>query len=202
MKFYQGFNFAEYLYSYAKTVIWYKLFLKKCGKKCVIYKPIFLSPEYMCLGNNVYIRNNARIECVIIGDDINIIIQDHVNIEQNVHMTCGNRIFIGKNTAIAANVSITDIKHTYEDVGISPKIQPLKASEVIIEQDCTIYNNSVILPGTILGKHSIVAANSVVIGKKYPEYSVLAGNPAVIVKRYSFEKNMWLKTNEKGDFIN
>jgi acetyltransferase-like isoleucine patch superfamily enzyme len=34
---------------------------------------------------------------------------DNVSIQQNIHLTCAAYIHIGKNTTIAANVTITDI---------------------------------------------------------------------------------------------
>ena len=202
MKLYNLFNKIEYIGYRLKTALWYKFFLKSSGAKCAIYKPIYINPAYISLGKGVLIRNNSRIECLLLASDPSITIDDNVNIEQNLHLTCGNKIHIGQNTAIAANVTITDIKHSYEDVTISPKLQALVVSEVIIGAECTIYNNSVILPGTILGKHCSVAANSVVLGKIYPDYCILAGNPAIIVKRYSPQAKSWLKTTANGDFIN
>ena len=59
-----------------------------------------------------------------------------------------------------------------------------------------------ILPNAIIGKHTVVGANSVVIGKEYPDYSILVGSPAKIIKRYSFEKQEWLKTDKEGNFLN
>jgi acetyltransferase-like isoleucine patch superfamily enzyme len=193
MELYDYINRAEFIWRYLKTIVWYKLFLKKCGRKSVIYKPIHIDPGCMSLGNGVLIRNNARIEAVSFGGTADIIIEDNVNIEQNIHMTCGNKIFIGKNTAIAANVTITDIKHNYRDVSLSPKLQPLEVSDVFIGQDCTIYNNAVILPGTVLGKHCTVAANAVVIGKTYADFSVLAGNPAKVISYYDDSLGTWSK---------
>ena len=50
--------------------------------------------------------------------------------------------------------------------------------------------NSVILPGTKIGKGCVVAANCVVKGE-YPDYCVIAGVPSHIVKRY--ENGEWDK---------
>ena len=60
--------------------------------------------------------------------------------------------------------------------------------------------NSVILPGTELGDHCVVGANSVVSGS-FPNYSVLVGAPAKIIKRYDFATQTWRKTDSKGNFI-
>ena len=51
--------------------------------------------------------------------------------------------------------------------------------------------NSVILPGTILGKHCVVGANSVVSGV-FDDYSVIVGSPARVVKKYNKETREWI----------
>ena len=70
----------------------------------------------------------------------------------------------------------------------------------MIEENCKIYNNVVILPNTKLGKHTTVGANSVVSGI-FPDYCVIVGAPAKIVKRYCFEEQKWKKTDNNGNFI-
>jgi len=72
---------------------------------------------------------------------------------------------------------------------------------VTIGEDCKIYNNVVILPGASLGRHTVVAANSVVSGREYPDFCVLAGAPAIIRKRYCRESGRWLKTDREGNFV-
>jgi acetyltransferase-like isoleucine patch superfamily enzyme len=169
-------------------------------------RPIYIGFKFIEIGNNVFIRNNARIEGVSNYQGVTfnplIIINDNVNIEQNLHLTCGNKIIIGKNTAIAANVTITDIHHPYTDIHQPPAKQQLEVKEVIIGSDCKIYNNAVILPGANIGKHTTIGANSVVKGIKYPDYCVIAGIPAVILKRYCDKSNMWKRTTPEGEFIN
>jgi acetyltransferase-like isoleucine patch superfamily enzyme len=110
-------------------------------------------------------------------------------------------VYIGKHTAIAANVTITDIHHPYDDINTSIEKQQLIVTAVSIGDECKIYNNVVILPGTIIGKHCTIGANSVVSGN-IPDYSVVVGIPAYIIKRYSTENKAWLKTDKDGNFIN
>lgn len=178
---------------------------KNFGKKSKIIKPLHLSFDSINIKNNVLIRNNGRIEAVKIylNKKFNplIIIDNYVSIEQNIHITCANSVIISKNTAIAANVTITDIDHPYEDINIPPEKQNIKVGKVFIGEDCKIYNNVVILPNAIIGKHTVIGANSVVIGKEYPDYCIIVGAPAKIVKRYSFEKQEWLKTDKDGKFL-
>lgn len=187
-----------------KTVLWYKIVFKSLGKHCVIFNPTLLTPETITVGNNVSIGWRARIEGVKQYQNESfsprIIISDGVSIQQNLHLTCADFIEIGKNTAIAANVSITDIHHPYNDINIPIEQQNLKVKPVTIGENCKIYNNAVIMQGTKIGKHCTIAANSVVSGE-FEDYCVIVGAPAKIIKRYSFEKQAWLKTDAKGNFI-
>ena len=52
---------------------------------------------------------------------------------------------------------------------------------IIIEDDCFIGLDSIILKGTELGKGCIVGAGAVVCGK-YESGSVIVGNPGKVVK--------------------
>ncbi|MCR8560149.1 acyltransferase [Mucilaginibacter sp. BJC16-A38] len=186
--------------------MWYRLFLKECGVKNVIVKPIIITPGCIRLKNNVSVNYHARIEGVTNHAGINfkpgIVINDNVNIEQNMHLTCANKVVIGKDTAISANVTITDIVHPFENVTEIYKNLALIVKEVVIGDNCLILNNSVILPGAIIGKGCVVGANSIIREGVYPDFCVLAGAPAKIIKRYNFELNEWVKTAPDGSFTN
>ena len=123
-----------------------------------------------------------------------------MTIQQSLHLTCANQIKIGKNTAIGASVTITDIHHPYKDITIPIEQQDIEVGEVMIGENSKIYNNAVILSNTKLGKHTTVGANSVVSGI-FPDYCVIVGAPAKIVKRYCFEQQKWRKTDNNGNFI-
>lgn len=170
----------------------------------VIKSPIKITPQYIVMEENVSIFYHARIEGVSLYRgklySPKIVLKKGVSIQQNIHLTCANSVVIGENTAIAANVTITDIHHPYVDVNIPIEHQELEIKSVEIGSDCKLYNNSVILPGTKLGKHITVGANSVVSGV-FPDYCVIVGAPAKIVKRYDFSVCKWRNTNNKGEFI-
>ena len=187
-----------------KMKCWYGFFVKKSGKGCVIIKPIKLTPEFITLGNGVYIANNGRVEGVSFYMGVkyspSILLEDRVSVQQNLHLTCAGSIEIGKDTAIAANVSITDIDHPYTDILIAPEYQQLIVDPVVIGAACKIYNNAVILPGVKLGTHCVVGANAVVRKGHYPDYSIIAGNPAKVVKRFDANSNSWKPTNPDGTF--
>ncbi|WP_421945870.1 acyltransferase [Pedobacter sp.] len=187
--------------------IWY-LFnfwkFKHLGRKSFVKKALIITPSCISVGNNVYIQPNSRIEGVFSYEGVSFLpeisIDDCCTIQQNLHLTCGRKIYIGKNTAIAANVTITDINHPYENIDLPVERQPLTTNPVYIGDDCKIYNNVVILPGTYIGKHCVIGANSVVSGD-FSDFAVIVGAPAKIIKRYCLETNQWKRTDQTGKFL-
>ena len=104
---------------------------------------------------------------------------------------------IGNDVIIAQNVVISGLNHLYQNVLIPISKQSVTVKPIIIEDECWIAANSVITAGVTIGKHSVIAAGSVVT-KDVPPYSVAAGNPAKVIKRYNFENKTWDKPNS-GD---
>jgi acetyltransferase-like isoleucine patch superfamily enzyme len=172
----------------------HKLRYRKYYISDILLGPLNVTPKYITLGRNVYIYYGARIEGVHKYNNINfkpnILIGNGVRIQQNLHLTCARYVSIGDNTAIAANVTITDIHHPYENLIIPIERQDISVKEVVIGEDCKIYNNAVILPGTHIGKHVTIGANSVVFGE-IPDYCVVCGAPARIVKKYNCHSQKW-----------
>lgn len=170
----------------------------------VIRKPLYLTPRYIELEEGVFIFSHARIEGILKYNNHKfspkIIFRKGSSVQQNLHLTCAKSIIIGQNTAIASNVTITDIHHPYTDIHIPIEKQDIEINPVEIGSDCKIYNNAVILPGSKIGKHVTVGANSVVSGI-IPDYCVIVGAPAHIVRRYNFDTQRWERTNPDGSFI-
>ena len=190
-----------------KQRLWFflnKPLFKSLGRGTFIDSPLRITKKYIECGKKVYIWKFCRIEGVSQYNKQTyipkIVFEDGVTIQQFLHLTCANKIKIGKNTAIAASVTITDIHHPYENIYLPIEYQDIEVGEVMIGEDSKIYNNAVILPNTKLGKHTTVGANSVVSGI-FPDYCVIVGAPAKIVKRYCFEEQKWKKTDHKGNFI-
>ena len=173
---------------------WYALKGRNRTKVAFIKSPLKFSYRNIRWGRGLLLQKNCRIEAVTWYEGIKysplIILGDRVSFQQNAHVTCAKRIEIGDNTAIASNVTITDIDHPYQDINIPVERQPLRVKPVKIGKDCKIYNNAVILQGSVIGNHCIVGANSVVKGL-FPDYSIIVGCPARIVKRYNSETQMW-----------
>jgi acetyltransferase-like isoleucine patch superfamily enzyme len=146
------------------------------------------------IGKNVIIFSNCRIELIEKYEEElfkpQLSIDDYSQIHQNCHITCAERISIGKNVVIVSNVTITDITHPHQDIDIPINKAKLKTLPVSIDDEVYVYNNVVILPGVSIGKHSIIGANSVV-NESVPSYSIAVGNPAKVIKRYNFATSTW-----------
>lgn len=102
----------------------------------------------------------------------------------NNFMTHGNyfqagdaRLVIGRGTYIAPNVGIITENHDLNDPD-----KRAGGKDVIIGEKCWLGFNSVVLPGVVLGNHTVVGAGSVVT-KSFPDgYCVIAGNPAIKIR--------------------
>jgi acetyltransferase-like isoleucine patch superfamily enzyme len=175
--------------------IYHKTQFGEIGKGSKIYKQTLLTNrKSIRLGLSVVLMPNSRIELITNygGESFKpeFIIGDYSQIHQNCHITCAEKIEIGNNVVVVSNVTITDIVHPHEDVNIPINKANIKTYPVKIGDEVYIYNNSIILPGVSIGKHSIIGANSVV-NRNVPPYSIVVGNPAKVIKKFNFETNIW-----------
>jgi acetyltransferase-like isoleucine patch superfamily enzyme len=184
---------------YIRRIIWvmkslvYKLRMDKFGILSYIARPmLLLNIKNIRIGNKVRILPNARIECVTKSSQI--IMQDDISIGPNFNLTCANFVKIGNRVTISSNVFITDMDHSYSEIGVSIMKQPNIIDETIISDNCFIGTGAVLLAGTKLGKQCIVGANSVIRGK-YADYSVIVGNPGRVIKIYNNKSKVWESVN-------
>jgi len=87
------------------------------------------------------------------------------------------RIFLGHGCYIGPNVGIITANHSIKNLD-----EHEKAKDIIIGEKSWLGMNAVVMPGVVLGPHTIVGAGSIVT-KSFPKGSVvLAGNPATIIR--------------------
>mgnify|MGYP002149839202 CR=1 FL=1 len=120
---------------------------------------------------DVFIGNRTRIGlgCVLIGP-----------------------VTVGNDVMLAQNIVVSGLNHGYEDITQPISTQPCSTQAIVIEDEVWIGANAVITSGVTIGKHSVVAAGSVVT-KNVPPYSVVAGNPARLLKQYNTQTGQWEK---------
>jgi acetyltransferase-like isoleucine patch superfamily enzyme len=92
-------------------------------------------------------------------------------------------IDIGNDVWTGHHVYITDQNHGYADVTRPISQQTMPEEPVVIGDGSWLGFGTVVLPGSRIGRHVTVGANSVVVGE-LPDYSVAVGAPARVIRRY------------------
>lgn len=88
------------------------------------------------------------------------------------------KTIIGHDVWIAKNVGLITCNHDLHDPN-----KHMPGKEIVLGDSCWIGMNAMIMPGVILGPHTVVGAGAVVT-KSFPEgYCVIAGNPAKLIKK-------------------
>ena len=169
------------------------LYVKR-GKKSVIYRSVrkdIVPFNRFIIGERSVIEDYSIVNNAV-GDVI---------IGNRTRIGFGNTVIgpaqIGDDVNFAQNVIVTGLNHNFRDVNVTISDQGVATNCVTIADDVWIGANSVILPGVSIGKHSVVAAGSVV-SRSMPAYSICAGNPARVIKQYDFEKNEWRKVESNA----
>lgn len=168
----------------------------------------FVNPFYHKKGRGAIIRPRTRMDVVPwntfqLGKDSTI--EDFSAINNGVGaVIIGDRskiglsntiigpITIGNDIRLAQNITLSGLNHNYEDVNMAIHEQGVSTAQIVVEDETWIGANVVVLAGVKIGKHSIIAAGSVVT-KNIPAYSVAVGNPARVLKKYNHETKIWEK---------
>jgi acetyltransferase-like isoleucine patch superfamily enzyme len=95
-----------------------------------------------------------------------------------VYINAENGIIIGDYTNIGPNVGLVSANHDLID-----NTKHLDSPPIAIGRFCWLGMGAVILPGVVLGDHTIVGAGAIVSKSFTDGYCVLAGNPAGIIKQ-------------------
>lgn len=129
-------------------------------------------PLHMAYGKNVHIGN-----CFYAN--FNLVIVDDID------------VYIGEHVMIAPNVTITPTGHPVDPDLRKPGTQfsiPVK-----IGNNVWIGSNAVILPGVTIGDNSVIGAGSVVT-HDIPENVIAVGNPCRVVRKISeHDKEFYFK---------
>lgn len=159
------------------------------------YKNIFI-------GSKVFINDQIWLACLPLTGNKNcrLNIGDGTYIGRFCHLYATSKIEIGTKVLIADRVYITDNLHEFSDVKVPVIDQGVRQTNEVTIGDGAWLGENVSVIGASVGKQSVVGANSVVT-KNIPDYCVAVGSPARIIKRFSFEKQEWVKTDSNGNLI-
>lgn len=141
---------------------------KKAGKNIILSRGgVFIHPEEVSFGDNIFISRNFHISAK--------------------NLEFGNNIMIGPNLVIECT------NHKFNKVGLYMfNYQNEKEQGFVkIEDDVWLGSNVVILPNVIIGEGCIVGAGSVVT-KSLPPYTICVGVPCVPIKKRFSDINLKL----------
>lgn len=164
----------------ARPRLWLRLFqwlYIKRGKHSVIYSSV---RKDIVPFNSFSIGDYSVIEdfCCINNAVGDLCIGHHTRI--GLHNTLIGPISIGDHVNLAQGVVVSALNHNFQDKSKRIDEQGVSTSPITIHDDVWIGANAVITAGVTIGRHSVVAAGSVVT-KNVPENTVVAGCPAKVL---------------------
>ena len=128
------------------------------------------------IGKRFVIRGRI-VRCEIgVGANAQLLIGDRVFINQGVTIAVSESVEIGDDTKIGDFCTILDLNFHELEPG-----RPDKPRPVSIGKNVWLGSGVMVLPGSKIGDHTVVAARSVVKGELPPKV-LAAGNPAQVVK--------------------
>lgn len=110
--------------------------------------------------------------------DSRIVIGREVQAGRNFFISCTNSVEIGRNVTISERVFIGDNNHSFSHPDVPIMQQPNKVgTPIYVGEGSWIGAGASLLPGTRLGKNSVVGTLSVVKGE-FPDHAVIGPEPA------------------------
>lgn len=128
------------------------------------------------IGKRFVIRGRVARAEIGAAPNAQLLIGDRVFINQGVVITAMESVEIGDDTKIGDFSAIYDSNFHEVDPG-----HPAKPRPVTIGKNVWLGNGVLVLPGSSIGDHTVVAARSVV-NSVLPAKVLAAGNPAKVVK--------------------
>jgi acetyltransferase-like isoleucine patch superfamily enzyme len=152
---------------------------------------------YISIGENVGLARDARLEVsAALGTDPPVLIlESGSGLQRRCVISARNRIHVMQNVIFGPSVLVIDhFSEAKERAEPACRRKDKEDGTIRIEEECWIGFGTVIVcehGELVIGRHSVVGANSVVT-RSIPPYSVVAGDPARIVKQYDFSKKKWV----------
>ena len=127
------------------------------------------------LGKSVCFRGVRVGSNITVGNKGSLVLSDGVFINNGVNICCAHRIKVGDHTKIADEVIIYDTNFHPTSEG-----EPVEQNSVNIGRNVWIGARAIILPGSNIGAHAVIAAGAVVNGD-IPPRSIAGGVPAKVL---------------------
>lgn len=185
---------------------YYKRRLGGCGKNIIIDIGVIIeNPQYVFLGNNIWIDNyvliiagfqgqNERVKIkpnyIFKGKLGELIISDHVHIAPYCVLQAHGGISIGSKSGVASGAKVYSLSHHYRNLNnflddneyyftpmVSIEEQFFVASPVVIGNGAAIGLNSVVLPGSIIPDNTWIGVSTYTSGE-YEEGAIYSTEPS------------------------
>jgi serine acetyltransferase len=161
------------------------------GRHAALMAPlgVIYNERYLSIGDETLIGPNVCLTAGINGEQ-SMLATPTVSIGRKCVIGRGSHLIghwsieLGDEIQTGPYVYITDQNHSYEAINQPVGWQRPSEAAVKIGSGSWIGANVVILPGTTLGKNTVVAAGAVVRGT-FPDHVVLGGVPAKVLRHYS-----------------
>jgi acetyltransferase-like isoleucine patch superfamily enzyme len=128
------------------------------------------------LHDRVWIRGKYRPNVITLFDHARVTVGPD-SLLNGVIISARQSVTIGRNALLAWDVTILD-----SNLHALDNNNPLHPQPVVIGDHVWIGAGALVLPGTRIGNHSVIAAHSVVSGE-IPDHALAAGSPARVVRR-------------------
>ena len=177
---------------FIKIVLFFQLKYLKNTLKKLGNKPIFLlglsirGNQFIEIGDDFQCGKRFRLDALhYLPNEPEILIGNNVNVNDDCHIACVNKLCLEDNVLIASKVYISDHSHGEIDfisLQTPPRKRPITSKGgVHIEKNVWVGEGVAILANVRIGQGSVIGANAVVT-KDVPPFSVVVGAPAKVIK--------------------
>ncbi len=150
---------------------------KKTGIVALVQRYALLKTLAKCVGENVSVFPDVYIKNVQ-----NLEIGNNVSLQPMTYLEAYGGIKIGDDVSLAEGSSLFSVTHSFQELDVPIKDQPLIPLPIVIENNVWIGSKATVLGGVTVATGSIVAAGAVVT-RSTERFSTVAGVPAKTVKR-------------------
>ena len=154
------------------------------------------------IGENTMIGRHCTLSVGYPGEDSpqpadGLVIGDRCVIGARSSFTAHESIVIGDDVWFGQDVLVSDSGHGYQDPHLPIGVQLGPHQPIRIGSGSWIGHGVIILGGTTIGRHVVVAAGSVVRGQ-VDDHAVIGGIPATVLRRYAAGTG-WVAATDPDD---
>ncbi|MEA2347961.1 MAG: hypothetical protein QOG62_1748 [Thermoleophilaceae bacterium] len=130
-------------------------------------------------GGTIEMGEDCRMrEFLVLKATGHMFMEDRVSISYFAVIHCEESIHIGEESGLGERITVVDSEHIFEGETVSWRNMRIITDPVVLGKHTLLLTNSVILMGARLGPGCVVGAQAVVKGGDYPASQLLAGTPA------------------------